>query len=280
MKIKAFVSQADAILSGSEQFGVMEIDVDLSTLTEPEREQLQNEMWNGKSIGIRAPTAEAVKAECERLVIAAEARRARDLLDTQRQQEKREEQILFILARPIEDLIFCSRNHWTTMSSLGQVANDARIEETFANARKLAETRNEEIEAANVARAKSEKAAQETWEADKASWIGANGSDRLKKAHDAAYAHNGAYAAERAKMELGDNWVVDFSEECRWEGRFYPSELALDMEKALKAKGYFVEIVWLTSDGKTREYDDDAFEPREAVVIRKYLERYCVIYEM
>ena len=59
-------------------------------------------------------------------------------------------------------------------------------------------------------RAKAEeKAAQEAWDTDKAAWIEAHGSDRLKKAYSAGYPHNRTYTEERATVELGGGWTAD-----------------------------------------------------------------------
>jgi hypothetical protein len=128
-------------------------------------------------------------------------------------------------------------------------------------------------------RAKAEdEAAQEAWDADKATWIEAHGSDRLKKAHSTGYPHNRAYIQERATAELGEGWIVDMKNAYQWDRNPSPSEQALDLEKTLKDKGFKAQIVWVKSDGTERD-DDDAFEPFEALVVREFLDRYDVIHE-
>jgi len=128
-------------------------------------------------------------------------------------------------------------------------------------------------------RAKAEEeAAQEAWDADKATWIEAHGSDRLKKAHSTGYPHNRTYIQERATVELGGEWTVDAKNAYEWDRKACPSGRALDPEKTLKDKGFKAHIVWVKSDGTDR--DDDAFEPFEAVVVREFLSRYDVIHEM
>ena len=128
-------------------------------------------------------------------------------------------------------------------------------------------------------RAKAEEeAAQEAWDADKATWIEAHGSDRLKKAHSTGYPHNRTYTQERAAVELGGGWTVDTKGAYEWDGNASPSVQALDLEKALKDKGFKAQIVWVKSDGTERD-DDDAFEPFEALVVREFLDRYDVIHE-
>ena len=130
-------------------------------------------------------------------------------------------------------------------------------------------------------RAKAEEeAAQEAWDADKATWIEAHGSDRLKKAHAAGYPHNRTYIQERATVELGGEWTVDANNAYEWDRKACPSERALDLENTLKNKSFKAQIVWIKSDGTERGCDDDAFEPFEAVVVREFLGRYDVIHEM
>jgi hypothetical protein len=85
---------------------------------------------------------------------------------------------------------------------------------------------------------------------------------------------------ERAALELGEKWVVDIKDCYRWEDKVYPSEEALDMEKALEDKGHSALIVWVTDDGKDREYDDEPFEGFEAVLVKSFLGKYDVIHPM
>jgi hypothetical protein len=128
-------------------------------------------------------------------------------------------------------------------------------------------------------RAKAEEeAAQEAWDTDKATWIEAHGSDRLKKAHATGYPHNRAYTQERATAELGGGWIVDMKSAYEWDRNASPSEQALHLEETLKDKGFKAQIVWVKSDGTERD-DDDAFEPFEALVVREFLDRYDVIHE-
>jgi hypothetical protein len=124
-----------------------------------------------------------------------------------------------------------------------------------------------------------EEAAQEAWDADKAAWIEAHGSDRLKKAHATGYPHNRAYIQERATAELGEGWIVDMKNAYEWDRKASPSERALDLERTLKNTGFKAQIVWVKSDGTERD-DDDAFEPFEALVVREFLSRYDVIHGM
>jgi hypothetical protein len=123
-----------------------------------------------------------------------------------------------------------------------------------------------------------EEAAQEAWDANKATWIEAHGSDRLKKAHSTGYPHNRAYTQERATAELGGGWIVDMKSAYEWDRNASPSEQALHLEETLKDKGFKAQIVWVKSDGTERD-DDDAFEPFEALVVREFLDRYDVIHE-
>ncbi len=123
-----------------------------------------------------------------------------------------------------------------------------------------------------------EEAAQEAWDGDKAIWIEAHGSDRLKKAHATGYPHNRTYTQERATVELGEGWTVDMKNACEWDRKASPSEQALNLEKMLEDKGFKAQTVWVRSDGEGRD-GDDAFEPFEAVVVREFLTRYDVIHK-
>jgi hypothetical protein len=122
-------------------------------------------------------------------------------------------------------------------------------------------------------------AGEEAWDIDKATWIEAHGSDRLKMAHSADYPHHRAYIQERARVELGKGWTVDTKNVYEWDRKAYPSKQALDLERMVRDKGFKAQIVWVKSDGKERDYDE-AFEPFEAVVVRDFLGRYDAIHEM
>lgn len=123
------------------------------------------------------------------------------------------------------------------------------------------------------ARAEAERvAAKQRFEADKASWVAAHGSDYLKRACAGGYDCARLYVKERAAMEAPD-FVVDFADRAAWKSRSCPSEAALDVADEVTALNIGeVEIVWLT-----KPVTDDDFEECEAVVVRKYLGRYDLI---
>jgi len=272
MKIKVYVSKTDAIVAKSEQFGNMEIDVDLTQFTDAELRKLQNETLNGKAIGIKAPTPEAVKEECARQVKVDQDREAKEA-------ERREAKIQKALTGPIDNMI----NTWGAHIEREVWFEDVRHDPRLADINRQVDARIEGLVEEKRRFAQEQEAREEAkraaWNTDKATWIAAHGSDRLKKAHAAGYPHNGAYAQERANLELGAGWMVDSKNKYEYSNRTYPTEAALDLEKMLQEQGYKTQIVWVTFDGKQRDYGDD-FEAYEAVAVRGYLDRYDVIHAM
>lgn len=113
-------------------------------------------------------------------------------------------------------------------------------------------------------------------EADKLSWCEAHGSEHLRSAVAAGYDCQRLYVTERAGVEY-PGYTVDFNERSDWKDRSCPSKAAL--AEALTVDGL---VVWLTSGTDAREELDYGydFEPCEAVVIQKYLDRYRLIKTM
>lgn len=129
---------------------------------------------------------------------------------------------------------------------------------------------------AREAQARAEKEAKE---AEKTTWIAAHGSDYLKDAASLGYNCQRQYVTERAALEFPD-FAADFDNNIKWNDRACPSPETLAEVKALVEAGYNALVVWLTDDGKGREYDDEnweEFEPCEAIVIRDYLGKYDLI---
>jgi len=289
MKINVYVSKENAIITRSEQFGEMEVDVDLSVFSDAELVRLQNATWNGKNICVNAPTAEAIQEKCARLVQEDEVRMIREKKELEKRTQEREERIAKALASPALELFKYNRqsDYYERVAWFASVADDPRlaavVEAVQARIVEFDERNKKYRHEQQVKKFREEKEkelAAEAWNTEKASWIEAHGSDRLKKAHDEDYPHNGAYAAERGSLELGDGWIIDTKNAYGWDQKVYPSEAALDLEKALKTEGHMAEIVWVTRDRTRQDDEDDAFVPFEALVIRKFLDKYNAIHAM
>lgn len=118
-----------------------------------------------------------------------------------------------------------------------------------------------------------DKQAEERY-AQKLNWIAEHGSERLKKAIAQGYPAEYAYAEERSAKEFPGS-VIDLDNNAEWGALDCPSEADLDLISQLREQGHKAKAVWLTDDGLDRE--DLIFEPRDAVVIQYYLERYHLI---
>jgi hypothetical protein len=128
-----------------------------------------------------------------------------------------------------------------------------------------------EAEARRIA-AQAEAVERDVRIADRAAWIGAHGSEFLRKACDAGYDCQRRYVTERAALER-PGFTADFDDRADWRDRSCPSEVALDL--ALAAGG---TVVWLTRPGRELG-EPEYWEPCEAVVIRQYLGSYDLIKE-
>ncbi len=142
--------------------------------------------------------------------------------------------------------------------------------EAEAKAKVEAEAKKQ-IDAEREAKAEAEKSERE---AKKSDWIQEHGSSHLQKCLAGGYSCQRLYVEERAAIELPD-FRIDFSGKSDWKERSNPSEVALDLETELKAKGFDAQIVWLTNG--TEEDYDEPFEPCEAIVVRYYLGKYDTI---
>lgn len=151
-----------------------------------------------------------------------------------------------------------------------QAAQDRLRANAEADAR-----RADEVEA--EAKAKAER---EQRKAERGAWIIAHGSSRLRKCLDGGYDCQREYAIERAALEF-PGYVLDFEDESAWKDRSGPSEAALD--EAARVNG---GVVWLTAAAQAvrpdyeDRYDEDSFEPCEAIVILNYLGKYDLVKEI
>lgn len=112
-------------------------------------------------------------------------------------------------------------------------------------------------------------------QAERAEWITAHGSPRLRKCLAGGYDCQRLYVLERAAIEH-PGYVVDFNDAARWKDRRGPSEAALD--EAARVGGL---VVWLTAEPSSAVADAEAWEegfaPCEAVLIRGYLGEYDLV---
>lgn len=119
-------------------------------------------------------------------------------------------------------------------------------------------------------------------EAEKATWIEAQGSDHLKRAFAGGYNCQRLYVTERAAVEA-PGFVVDFDDAAQWKDRSCPSMAALEVEEAANQWGIGkVMVVWLTTGPSAEvenedEYGEPYFQEVEAVIIRGYLGRYDLV---
>ncbi len=130
------------------------------------------------------------------------------------------------------------------------------------------------------ARREEEKAAREE---EKARWIKAHGSERLRLAFEEGYEIGRIYTLERAEYEYPD-WDIDYKDGASWNERKNPTLVELHVaEKAAAETGHRVTIVWLTSPpslSKAVEYDEwdeDEFDQCAALVIEDYLGKYTLV---
>lgn len=117
-------------------------------------------------------------------------------------------------------------------------------------------------------------------EADKFFWIAEHGSEHLKEAFQAGYDCQRKYVLQRAAKEF-PSFEVDFNNTSDWKTRSCPSPMALRLAQKVGGK-----VVWLTTPASSdipdtdREYYEDYYEPFEAceaVVIRRYLDKYDLV---
>lgn len=137
-----------------------------------------------------------------------------------------------------------------------------------ATAKREAET------AAATAKREAETARQRATEEARVAWIAERGSDHLRRATAAGYRCHRLYITERAAMELGPDYELDWDGLAAWRVRSCPTPQALTEAERLDQLG--ARVVWLTvppwsttsDDDEDDESDESLFEPCEAVVLR------------
>jgi hypothetical protein len=133
------------------------------------------------------------------------------------------------------------------------------------------------LDAQRDERKAKEAEAKKAYEADRAAWIEANGSDYLKQGLGLGYNINRSYVDDRAAVEYptfqvarGDDW--------NWGERINPTPEALVEVSALIEAGVKAEIVFLKeAPGNRDEGGYREFDPCEAIMIHGYLGKYDLI---
>jgi hypothetical protein len=296
MKAIVRVGMNEAIKAGRNEHGERLVEIDVATLTKKEREvlaALETKQWQDgqqyksftyfyvRHVAVYPPsiaetTEESIKELMRKTVelyddaVAEASRREAEKAEREKKEQKE-------IQRKIEEV----RNAYekSGLDGVREVLRGYR-EDAWCEKHGLVDIVNA-LKAEAKEKAKAEEEAKARAAEEKTAWIEAHGSERLKKVHKAGYPCQADYAVERATRELGEDWVVDTHNKMSWRSpKVYPSLESLDIEAELKEKGYEVEIIWLTDDGRERDYDDEPFEPCEAVVIINYLGKYGVVKKM
>lgn len=159
-----------------------------------------------------------------------------------------------------------------------QAEADAKAEAEEA-ARKAYAEKQEKIRRFAVEQEAARLQAAEAQAAAVRQWIAEHGSDYLRRATEMGYDCTDEYVTERAAKEL-PGYVVDMGDNVGWTDRTSPSPAALDEAERLIKAGYAAQVVWLTHGVEADDddgWDDDEYEPHEAVVVRKFLGKYDLI---
>lgn len=202
----------------------------------------------------------AYRAEVASVKEERQAKRARDLrsaLDT----------LAALESQPIEDI------GGTYLLPLLPSGPEPAYQEFLERHTLLATAIEEHRRAKEEAAQRRDAEQQQRQQADRAAWIAAHGSARLQRATAAGYPCKRQYIVERAALEC-PGFVVDFQDESAWEELACPSEAALDCMDAHQEHG--ARAVWLTLLSGPL-YQDEGFEPQEAVVIEGYLGAYTLL---
>lgn len=305
MKVRINIDKVSALDAGSDRHGLVVVEVPASEFTPEERAILARNTYGGRPDEPRADfylddpnvlggyhakrkgfyagalkvATEATPEAVHAVLKAIEGADARAMADIEAEEEKaakaeearakeQEDVIRRFAAAPIEELIRDTGSTWDVVMELTTwVGQDPRVaprkEEAVAEARRRNERRRAE-----------EKAEAERVKIEKGRWVVDHGSDYLKKAYGAGYDCQRLYVTERAAMEH-PGFVVDFDDLAAWKERSCPSEAALDAAEEVEDS---CEVVWLTAPPWTvDEYDEEGFEPREALVIGDYLGKYDLV---
>ena len=281
MLIKVYVSQAKAIKAGSEKYGQIEATIDVAKLTERQRDALvESTRYSTDSLSLDTGIVS------ESTIIAALDKKA-DMLDQEKNNhaQELENTVQKFLADPDFETW-----HGYINNIEAEALKDSRLVEKnktrLANLARIQKERQEKelIEIAERKRINNEQEEREAIEKENhlqeiKLWIEKHGSTRLQKCFEQGYPCQKLYVHERAVIEFPE-FSLDYNNKAEYKTKVSPSETALDLEITLEKQGIDTEIIWLTDDGIERDYDDDLFEPCEAVIINNYLGKHTLIKKM
>lgn len=146
-----------------------------------------------------------------------------------------------------------------------------RAAEAAEHDRQLAESNAKEMK-----KAAARKAKHEAEKAEKVVWIKAHGSERLQKGIAAGYHCQKIYVAERGKIDLGSEYILDYDENIATKDRSCPTLEALNEAERLTESGIEARVKWLP--GGTGTVDEDGYydsepsgcEAVEAILLGSY----------
>lgn len=271
MQIKVWVGRADAIKAGNNKYGERLVEVDVSKLSQEQRDVLAQKT-RSSSESLNLVGGVATEEEVVRTLDA--------LIESQRQAtalhaasvESCVQRFLALTQAQVNDLRLYD---WDKVER--EALADPRLADQVAVrvAYLTAQEREADAEAARrrVSEAEWEARREEgkrqaavlaaQREAGRAEWIGEHGSEHLKLALAGGYKCNSLYLRERVALELGEGWVVDTGDRAETEERCNPSLEALQAVQGLP-EGYVGQVVWLTASPRG---DDEDWEPCEAVEV-------------
>lgn len=182
-------------------------------------------------------------------------------------------EVRFDIPQTIDQLIAWEKYRQSLLAAAKAEYDSHTSENEAVRTKKEAEhaERKAKMDAEAAERKRQEAGARAAYEADRTTWVEANGSDYLKTALQLGYNVNRTYVEDRAAAEH-PGFVVDYRDEYSWRERINPSDAALKYVAALVDSGIDAEVVWLTDVP-----GDDEFEACEAIVICEYLGRYDLV---
>jgi len=272
MKIYVYVRQEEAILAGSEKYGVMETTVDVSKLSERQRKAFAS-LGSNTSLNLDTGivSEETIVAALDRMATKTEK-------DAAEKATQVEAAIRKFLEMPQQEFNEKWIPDWGGESEAVKsplLADKMAIRKAFQKAQKEAKEqadadakrKDTEYRAKKDAAADVLKALRKT---EREVWAAEHGSERLKLCIAGNYSCNKLYLEERVLLELGEGWEVDTKDTAEIEYRANPSLEALKIVAALP-KGFVGEIVWMTCppNYNTGECEGECeFEDQEAVWVK------------
>ncbi len=278
MKVRVYTSSKARISAGLEPVQGQEyVEMDLTKLTQAQREALVATGQEGLGrndgqtiyLGCAVATQETVARRLEEKAQEATEQKAEKA-------EALEKAVQRLLAMPQEGLNLL---HISSYDAEYDALKDPRLAEKTAIRNKhfkleaeqkaLKDALYEKSHAEFLANQEAEtKLARDIYEAERATWIADNGSERLKLCLAGDYSCNRLYLEERVLVELGEGWIVDMKKKAEVANRVAPTLKALKFVEALPT-GFTGEVIWMTVPPWKVDYDDEPFEPQEAIRVYK-----------